>query len=215
MGTLALPATTPIGMKRLLPSIALLAALVIGGAACGSDDAPSTLVGYRLDPPTSVADLSLPDALTAEPFAFRARPDDLLVVYFGYTSCPDVCPTTLAALRSALRSVGDDASRIDLAMATIDPLRDTGDILPGYVQSFIADAHALRTADDDALRTVTDRFGAVYSVTIAADGTEEVAHSGALYIVDQDGVVVDTMPFGVTSADIANDLRLLLPKSTA
>jgi protein SCO1/2 len=182
--------------------------------ACGADPASQQLVGYRIDPPTSVADLSLPDARTAAPVSFRAAPGGLLVVYFGYTACPDVCPTTLAAVRSALRFLGQDASRVELSMATIDPQRDTNSNFPGYVQSFIVNAHALRTTNITDLRTVTDRFGANFSVTVSSDGTEDVTHTGSLYIVDQHGVVVDTMPFGVTSADIANDLRILLHANT-
>lgn len=109
-----------------------------------------------------------------------------------------------------MRDLGDDAARVDLAMVTIDPARDTDDILVGYVQSFVDGAHALRTTDDSALRAVTEAFGASYSVTTAADGAVEVAHSGAMYVVDPSGTVTLTWPFGVTSDDIRGDLAQLL-----
>lgn len=168
-------------------------------------------IGYRQSPAQQVGAASLPDA-SAEgaDFAFAAEPGHLLVTYFGYTSCPDVCPTTLSGLRQALRDLGDDAARVDLAMVTIDPARDTGDILVGYVQSFVEGAHALRTTDDGALRAVTELFGASYSVTTAADGAVEVAHSGAMYVVDPSGAVTLTWPFGVTADDIRGDLAQLL-----
>ena len=194
----------------LISSAAFVALLTVGGIGCAGDGSAKHLAGYTVDPPTVVGDLSLPDAVTGKPFRFVAEPEGVLVVYFGYTFCPDVCPTTLAALRTALHSLGDDAHRVRLAMTTIDPLRDTAEVLPGYVQSFVPDATALRTDDDTALRTVTDRFGASYSVAVAADGTEDVSHSGSMYLVNEAGTVLDTIPFGVTPKAIASDLGILL-----
>jgi protein SCO1/2 len=187
------------------------AGVLLGLAGCGGDDATREYVGYRQSPGQQVGAASLPDAsVEGAEFAFAAEPGHLLIAYFGYTSCPDVCPTTLSGLRQALRDLGDDAARVDLAMVTIDPARDTDDILVGYVQSFVDGAHALRTTDDSALRAVTEAFGASYSVTTAADGAVEVAHSGAMYVVDPSGTVTLTWPFGVTSDDIRGDLAQLL-----
>jgi protein SCO1/2 len=187
------------------------AGVLLGLAGCGGDDAPREYVGYRQSPGQQVGTVSLPDASAGgAEFAFTAEPGHLLIAYFGYTSCPDVCPTTLSGLRQALRDLGDDAARVDLAMVTIDPARDTDEILVGYVQSFVDGAHALRTTDDSALRAVTEAFGASYSVTTAADGAVEVAHSGAMYVVDPSGTVTLTWPFGVTSDDIRGDLAQLL-----
>jgi protein SCO1/2 len=189
----------------LLPALLLACATPL--AACGGDDAQ--LVGYQLEPATDVSDLSLPDAATGEPVAMTAADGELMLMYFGYTACPDVCPTTLASVRSALRKLGDGAERIGLAMATVDPARDTADVLPGYVQSFLPDAVGLRTEDPDELQQVADRFGATYSVTGSGDDTE-VTHSGALFVVDDTGTVIDVLPFGVTPDDIRNDLEILL-----
>jgi protein SCO1/2 len=192
----------------------VLAAVVAGSAmlagACGGDE-QRALSGQQLTPPTEVGSLSLPEAGSGEPFSFSASSDHLLLTYFGYTSCPDVCPTTLAGVKAALRDLGTDAERIELAMVTIDPARDTPERLPGYVESFVADGVGLRTDDDATLRAVADTFGASYEVTPADDGGEpEVSHSGALYVVDDTGRVVLVWPFGVSSDDIASDLEILL-----
>jgi protein SCO1/2 len=133
-----------------------------------------------------------------------------LIVYFGYTSCPDVCPTTMAGLRTVLQDLGDDADRVQVAMATVDPTRDTDEVITGYVQGFIPGGHALRTTDDAALRAVADVFGAFYQVTSADDGTEEVVHSGSVYAVDDQGRLRVTWTFGTPPADIANDIEILL-----
>lgn len=196
-------------LRRSLPLL-IAAVLVAPLAACGGEDAQ--LVGYQLEPATDVSDLSLPDAATGDPVAMVAPDGELMLMYFGFTSCPDVCPTTLASVRSALRQLGDDAERISLAMATVDPARDTAEVLPGYVQSFVSDAVGLRTDDPDELLEVADRFGATYSVTGSGADTE-VSHSGALFVIDDTGTVVDVMPFGVTPDDIRNDLEILLEQA--
>jgi protein SCO1/2 len=191
--------------------------LVLALVACGSDSSVThELVGYRPSGEQVVNSVALPDASNGDaPFEFVAPTGGLLIVYFGYTSCPDVCPTTLAMLKSALATLGDDASRVSLAMATVDPNRDTGEILTGYVQSFVPTAHALRTDQPDELQAVADSFGAIYSVTTSTDGRIEVSHSGAMYVVNDQGGVVLTWPFGVVSADVAADLELLLAETKA
>ena len=110
---------------RRLVTLALAAALTIG--ACGGDP-PRELAGYRREPAPLVGDLSLPD-LTEQgtDLSLRAEPGHLLVVYFGYTNCPDFCPTTLSDLKLAMRRMdADDAARIDVAMVTVDPVRERG-----------------------------------------------------------------------------------------
>ncbi|MCE9622750.1 MAG: SCO family protein [Actinomycetia bacterium] len=197
-----------------LPRAILLAAGALLFAACGSDTPERTLSGYQLDPAPNVASFSLPDASASDlDFPFVARDEHLLIVYFGYTACPDVCPTTLTEVRNALKQLGDPADKIDLAMVTIDPERDTAEILTGYLQSFVSNAHALRTDDADALQAAAHAFGASYSVTKTADGDVEVTHSGAMYVVDSNGTVVLTWPFGIRSDGIATDLEILLSES--
>ena len=193
-------------MKRL---VIVAAVLSLFAAACGSDRVE--LSGFVRMPLPDVSSASLPDASAGgADFAMQAPAGEVLVVYFGYTSCPDVCPTTLADLRSALRKMGDDASRVAVAMATIDPGRDTADIITGYVQSFVPAAHALRTDDDAALRAAADTFGADYGVTITDEGDYDVVHTAHLYAVDDAGQLRVTWPFGTEPEDIAQDLDILL-----
>ncbi len=193
-------------MKRLVAVVALLSVVA---AACSSE--PEELSGFVRSPLPSVGDASLPDASSGgASFAMRAPEGELLIVYFGYTACPDVCPTTLADLKSALRDMGDDADRVQVAMATIDPDRDTDEIISRYVQSFIPGAHGLRAQDDDSLRAAADVFGADYGVTKASDGRVEVAHSPWLYAVDDEGILGVVWAFGADPEAIAADLTDLL-----
>ena len=164
----------------------------------------------RCEPAPQVDAVALPDlSRGGEPFALRAQPGGLLVVYFGYTNCPDVCPTTMSDVRTALRQLGDDADRVDVAMVTIDPDRDTP-VLADYVSSFVEGGHTLATDDAAELRAVADPFGVSYLVAANAAGEIEVAHTPQLYVVDDAGRLALTWQFGVTADDLAGDLEQLL-----
>jgi protein SCO1/2 len=204
------PAARSAPARWLAPALVL--ALAAAGAGCAADgDATRALGGLVSDPPLSVAGLSLPDAADGGT-DYTLTPDagELLVVYFGYTACPDVCPTTLHEVEVALRELGDLAARVEVAMVTIDPARDEPVLLTDYVRHFVPDGHALRTTDDERLRAVATAFGASYSVEPTADGGIDVGHTPNLYVVDESGDVVLTWPFGLTSESIATDLEILL-----
>jgi protein SCO1/2 len=187
-----------------------VAALVAAGAlaACGGDS--RELVGQTREPAPRVDAVALPDvSRDGEPFEFRAQPGGLLVVYFGYTNCPDICPTTMSDLRTALDDLGDGASRVDVAMVTVDPARDTG-VLTDYVQSFVADAHAIATDDAAALQSVADPFGVSYEVRTAPNGDVEVGHTSYLFAVDAAGILVLSWPTGTSADDLTGDIHQLL-----
>jgi protein SCO1/2 len=178
-------------------------------AACSSS--PPELAGFVRTPLPEVGGQTLPDAgAGGEAFAMRASEGRLLLVYFGFTNCPDVCPTTLADIRAAFRDLGDAAEQVEVAMVTVDPDRDTDEILTGYVQSFVPGAHALRTTDDDALLEVATAFGAGYEVSVDADGTVEVIHTAHVFVVDDAGLIQVTWPFGTEPSDMVSDLEILL-----
>lgn len=198
-------------------AIALVGALALGACGGGDDTADDReLAGYRRDPAPVVADLSLPDvAAGGEEFTLRAEPGEILAVYFGYTNCPDFCPTTLSDLRLATRRMDADlAERVGLAMITVDPDRDLP-VLADYVTSFLDGAHALGTDDPDLLAEVAAPFGASYQVTTGDTGEIEVAHTTSLYALDDDGEIVLTWQFGVPIDDLAADLTQLLAEEDA
>jgi protein SCO1/2 len=161
-----------------------------------------------------VSGIVLPDITNGVDMAFIAAPGEVLIVYWGYTACPDVCPTTLAEVRKALREIGDKAESVDVAMITVDPDRDTVDVLPVYVQAFVADGVAVRSDDAEVLAAAAEPFGVQYSVTIQDDGWVDVVHTGFLYAVDDEGLIRLTWPFGIESEDIAADLKVLLDEES-
>ncbi len=194
---------------------ALVVAAVFLVSSCGSEP-PRELAGYRRDPAPAVGDITLPDLTdSGADFALQADPGQLLVIYFGYTNCPDFCPTTLSDLRLATRRMdAADAAKIDVAMVTVDPERDNP-VLAEYITSFFDDGHALGTDNADLLARAAGPFGVSYDVAGAEDGTVEVAHTTALYVVDDAGELALTWQFGVEIDDLADDLTQLLEESDA
>ena len=194
-------------MTKAWPAIAAFALIIV---ACGADT-PTSLAGIVRDPAPDVSSVTLPDeSAGGTAFATKADPGDLLLVYFGYTSCPDVCPTTLADVRRALSEMDDErAARVDLAFATVDPDRDDGERLTAYAPTFVPGAHALRTDDAERLRAAADAYGASYEVSTNENGDVEVAHSAFLYAVDSQGRIRLTWPFGTPHEDLTNDMEYL------
>lgn len=165
------------------------------------------LAGIVRDPPPLVDETTLPSLSSpGDETTFRADPGSLKAVYFGYTNCPDVCPTTMSDWAITLRRLpADVAAQVQTLMVTVDPDRDN-DILTGYVRSFVPDAEAAGTTDADLLSAAAEPFGVSYDVATAASGDIEVAHSGFLYLVDDQGRLVVTWPFGTDSVEMSADV---------
>lgn len=196
----------------------LLTTVALVVSACGADEEVG-LAGQIRTPAPNVGDVSLPEVTGGDvrDFAFTAREDSLLLLYFGYTGCPDICPTTLADLRSAIRTLDDEqAGRVDVAFATIDPNRDTNDVMTAYIRAFFPEKGiAIRTDDPDELENAADSLGVIYSVEEDDDGTIFVEHSAWVYVIDDTGTLLVSWPFGIEPEAIASDIRLLLKETTA
>jgi len=195
--------------------MAVVGALTL--VACGSDgSSDEALSGVVFDPAPVVSGVALPSLTSpGADVEFAADPGDVMVVYFGFTNCPDVCPTTLFDLTVALRLLDEDepgsSDRVETVMVTVDPERDL-DVLPGYIRSFVGDAEAAGTLDDDLLQAAAEPFGVTYDVRTLDDGTIEVDHSPFLYAVDSDGGLLLSWQFGAEKEVIAADLKILLDR---
>jgi protein SCO1/2 len=198
--------------RRFLAALGTLAALAAG---CGSEE-PEALRGIVRDPPLEVADVHLPEASTSTLVPMTAPEGELHLVYFGYTSCPDVCPTTLSDISVALDDLPDDlAERVTVAMTTVDPERDTADVLTGYLDHFFDDGLALRTDDPAQLSAAAAAFGVQFEVAPHEDGDAyDVSHTAMTYVVDDTGTVVVEWPFGFETESMTSDLTDLLRRDT-
>lgn len=173
-------------------------------------------MGRSPTPARDVGEVVLPEVRPGEPdrpFAFRATPGHLLYVYFGYASCPDVCPTTLSDLHKALELLGADAARVEVAFVTVDLNRDSAQILVPYLASFVRGGHALRAPNQEQLGHAEAAFAATSTVTKSLQGEIQVSHTALSYLVDERGRIVDQWDFGTSAKDLAHDLRLLLAQT--
>ena len=201
----------------------LAVALFVAAAtltACGSSDGAESegkdaLLGMVRTPALSVGQVELLDVSGPEPesMAMKAPADELLLVYFGYTSCPDICPTTMSDLSIAVNDLPPDlADRITIGMVTVDPDRDSAEVLDGYLGHFFDDPLPLQAADDAALTTAAKAFGVQFEVADHEPGDTdyEVGHSAITYVVDDTGTVVVEWPFGFESEQMTEDLSTIL-----
>lgn len=171
-------------------------------------------------PGASQTDYFLPAPLPAPSFTLTSQngvpvssgdfPDKLLVVFFGYTSCPDVCPLTLANLSRAFARMGDSAGQIQVLLISVDPARDTPERLEQYLAAFDPSFLGL-TGSEAEVREVADGFGAYFSVPAAGEGENyTVDHTSRVFIVDPAGEIPLTFPVTATPEEIARDLAHLL-----
>lgn len=171
---------------------------------------PTEFSGYVRSPSLDVSSVTLP-TVDGRSVNLVAEPDGLRLVYFGYTTCPDVCPTTLSDVKKVLADLPQaDRDRIQVDVITIDPGRDMPEKLAEYVERFVPTANAIRTDDFVLLRAAADAFGADFRSKLNERGQRQVFHTDDLYAVDDSGTIVLAWPFGTTHPDIARDLTRLL-----
>jgi protein SCO1/2 len=141
---------------------------------------------------------------------FRGK---VVAIFFGYTHCPDVCPTTLADFAAALEQLGPQADRVQVIFVTVDPQRDTPDLLKQFVPAF--NPHFLGMySDADSLKQLAKEYKVVYQKT-AVKGADDylIDHSAGTYVYDPKGNLRLLMPYGSGPDAIARDLKTLLTTS--
>jgi protein SCO1/2 len=165
--------------------------------------------GFLLEPTKPVADFELvgPNSQPVKLSDFRGK---VTVLYFGYTYCPDVCPTTLAELAQGLKRMGRRADRVQVIMVTVDPERDTPESLAQYMANFDARFIGLSGTAEQIAAAATP-LGIYYErhEGTAASGYL-VDHTATVAVIDQNGFLRLVFPFGTPGEDIASDLSHLL-----
>lgn len=167
---------------------ARLTALALGVAltwlAGCSREAPYHLQSIKGLMPRLEFQLTDDDGRTVNAERYRGS---VVLLYFGYTHCPDVCPTTLAALGSALGRLGSEANRVKVLFVTVDPARDTAPALKRYMSYFGPQFIGLR-GDDEALRPLIRRYRVAYHRDPPdPNGNYAVEHSSIVFVFDANG----------------------------
>jgi protein SCO1 len=204
--------------RSRLPFVVGAAVLALGTAVVATTMVtPGPLPGVAREPASRVDGLIFVDH--RDPSAPRETeltpaPGELVLLYFGYLSCPDVCPMTMADIARARGAIGPElAARTRVAFVTLDPERDDADRLRSYLGHFFDDDHLALTASHQAtLDAAVERLGLRYEIEAHAPGADryDVSHSAITYVIDDTGAVARELPFGITADDLAKVLRALL-----
>ncbi|MGB6604224.1 MAG: SCO family protein [Steroidobacteraceae bacterium] len=178
-------------------------------AACTPPQAPFGLQNVTGLLPPLRFNLTNQDGRPVSAEDFRSK---VVLLYFGYTNCPDVCPMTLALLNHAVESLGSRAAQVRVLFVSVDPARDTAAVLKRYVSAFAPYVVGLR-GDDDALDALVRRYRVTYHrESPDAHGYYAVDHSSAVFIFDREGnarlLAEESSPPKVISADLR---RLIAP----
>lgn len=196
--------------RRILAALFASATLL---AAC--DKAPGSRPSFKAIDITGAdyaRDFSLPDA----DGRLRSLADfkgKVVVVFFGYTQCPDVCPTTLAELAEVKRALGPDGAKVQGVFITVDPERDTPALLKAYVGNFGPDQIGLRGTPEQT-QALAKQFKVFYAkVPGKTEGSYTVDHTAGSYVFDTQGRIRLFTRYGSGSKALADDLRLLLAET--
>ena len=137
---------------------------------------------------------------------FKGRP---FLVFFGFTHCPDICPTTMFEISEIIRKLGPDGDRMRALFITVDPERDTPAALKDYVSSFDTRIVAV-TGDDAAIAAVAKAYRAYYKRTPLAEGGYTMDHTAIIYLMGKDGRFVTPFSLKRTTDAAAAELRKYL-----
>jgi protein SCO1/2 len=188
--------------------LAIVALLSWALTACGSGE-PS-FRGTALDPARDVQDFSLTDQ-NGQPFRLSEQKGQVVMLFFGYTFCPDVCPTTLGTWKAVHNELGGDAENVLFVFITVDPDRDTPERLKNHVELFNADFIGL-TGTPEELAPAYRTFGVYYEKDAETESAAGylVNHTASSFVVDRDGKWRLRHSFGTPAEDIAHDIKQLL-----
>lgn len=183
-----------------------LVALVCLSHLAGAASAAELRAG-AFDPPRQAPELGLQGSHGGE-LSLHDYRGKIVVLGFGFTSCPDVCPTTLATLAQARKKLGARASDVQVVYVTVDPERDTADRMRKYLTTF--DPTFLGgTGSPERLAAVRKEYGIAAEKKMYGKNYS-VAHSSYTYLIDREGRLRALMPYGSTPDDYVHDIELLL-----
>ncbi len=201
-------------------SFSPLRRLLVAGAACGlsavllgctpgASSQPLDFNGSDITGSHLGRDLDMTDT-EGKPRTLADYKGKVLMVFFGYTQCPDVCPTAMAQVAQALELLGDQAADVRVIMISVDPARDTPTVLGAYVQAFDPSFIGL-TGTPEQLDKTAKSFKAYYAKE-PGPTPEQYAmnHSSSFYLIDRDGEARALIRSDSTPEDMAHDIKLLL-----
>lgn len=198
-------------MRKWTPWILLSVLLAVGLVAIGTRilQTPFTLSGSVIEPPGPAPELDLvtPDGSSFRLESLRGR---IVLLFFGYTNCPDICPGTLADMKLIFEQMGASRSEVAFVFVTVDPARDTPERIAKYLASFHPEFIGL-TGTPEQLETVYEAYNVGVARQPAAGAVGyEVEHISRIFVIDQDGDLIETFPYGIGREVILRDVQYLV-----
>lgn len=192
-----------------LLSVLILATVLLMATGCQASTGGHQFSGNRFDSPLAVPDFELTQTNGA-PFRFSETEGQINLIYFGYTFCPDVCPLTMVDLKEALDGL-EGRERVNVIFISVDPERDTPEVLERYVKGFAPDFIGL-TDDYAKIETVMQSFGAYAEKEEAPESAAGylVNHTARVYLATVAEGIMLTYPFGFEPKGLQADLAYLL-----
>lgn len=195
------------GSARIVrPAFLLLLSAVLLAGNAGAFEEPAMKAGV-FSPARLAPDFSLPASDGSELNLERFR-GKVVVLGFGFTSCPDVCPVTLAVLAQARRKLGELGDDLQVVYITVDPERDDAEQMRNYLAAFDP-TFIGGTGTDEQLAAVRGEYGIMAKKKLYGDDYS-FAHSSFTYLIDRQGKLRALMTYGHTAEDFAHDFRILL-----
>lgn len=196
-------------MKRAILMLALAVGLLGGCDRLSSGAQKPSFKAIDITGAEYARELSLPDAdgklRTLADFKGKVT-----LIFFGFTQCPDVCPTTLSELAAVKRELGKDGDRLQGVFVSVDPQRDTPEILKAYMASFDPSFIALRGTPEQT-QAAARNFKVFYAqVPGKTEGSYTVDHTAGTYVFDAQGKVRLFVRYGSGAEALTHDLKLLL-----
>ncbi len=178
-------------------------------ASCESNQTSKSFVGTDITGADFSKSLALTDH-TGTPRTLEDFKGKVVLMFFGFTHCPDVCPTTMLDLKNTMKLLGDKADEVQVLFVTVDPERDTQEILAKFVPSFDSRFIGLRGDAEQTAETVKN-FKIYYAkVPGKSENDYSIDHSAGMYAFDKQGKVRLYLGYGQKAEDIASDVQNLL-----
>jgi protein SCO1/2 len=195
---------------RLGITLALAAVIVL--EASGALTGPYQYQGSLIDPASPAPAFDLPSTRGAD-FALAEQRGQAVVLFFGYTSCPDICPTTLGDFKAVQSRLGKQADQVEFVFITVDPARDNLARVKDYVEIFDPGFIGL-SGGVEQLRPVWEAYG-IYAEKsdVGSAGGYLVDHTARIYVINPEGELQLTFPQGMAPEAMADDLAHLLSES--
>lgn len=192
-----------------LRSLLVLCAALLGLSACGKTSEPVAFNNTDLTGLPYAQGFSLHDhngvARTLADFKGKA-----VVVFFGFTQCPDVCPTTMLEMANVMKELGPDADKVQVLFVTVDPERDTAELLKQYIPAFDPSFLGLRGDLAETEKTAKEFKVFYQKVASKTAGSYTVDHTAGSYVFDPQGRIRLFVRHGQGTEPIVHDLKILL-----